>query len=502
MNNALPLVIAIPMITAVISLLGRHRPGMQKGVGLAGSLALLSTSIAILEGVLREGILSVQIGNWPAPYGITLVADVLSSLLTLVAAVVVLLVSIASWTEIDPDRVAFGYHPLLHILTMGICGSFLTGDVFNLYVWFEVMLISSFVLLGFGGERAQLEGTTKYVTLNLLSSTLFLAGIGVLYGTFGTLNMADLALQLRGPTHAHLAETLATLFLLAFGIKAAVFPLFFWLPASYHTPPVPVSAVFAGLLTKVGIYALVRFFTLIFSGDAAVMHRIILVLAAFTMVVGILGALPQRDFRRIVSFNLISHIGTLLVGLGIFTPLALAGTVFYLMHDIVTKTCLFLFTSIVQRLGGCADIGKLGGLYRSHPFMALLFLLAALSVGGIPPLSGFWGKLILVQAGIAEKEYWLVAAVFGAGFLTLYSMSTLWSEVFWKDRPEAIGDPECECVGRTFLPLSLVTPIGILVFLIVVMGIWPSPFFHLAELAARQLSDPQMYIQKILQGKP
>lgn len=502
MSNALPLIIVIPLLTAVIALSFRHRPGIQRAVGFAGSLVLLCASVPIFLCVLERGYLSTQIGSWPAPYGITIVADTLSALLIVATALVVLLISIASWIEIDPARESFGYTPLLHFLIMGICGSFLTGDVFNLYVWFEVMLIASFVLLGLGGEKPQLEGTIKYVALNLLSSALFLAAIGVLYGTYGTLNMADLAMQLRESRPSHLVITLATLFLLAFGIKAAVFPLFFWLPASYHTPPVPISAIFAGLLTKVGIYSLIRFFTLIFTQDAEALHRLILILAALTMIVGILGALVQKDFRRIISFNLISHIGTLLAGLGLFTPLALAGTVFYLIHDIVSKTCLFLFTSVVQRLGGSGDIRNLGGLYRSNPRISLLFAIVALSVAGIPPLSGFWGKLVLVQAGLIKREYWLVAAILFASILTLYSMCGIWSEAFWKD---SSGTPvEFANPGRkaSSIPLLLLAPITSLVLLILLMGIWPAPFFETAKLAAQQLSNPDHYIRTILGEKP
>ena len=367
MHNTLPLPILIPLMTAVTALFFWRRPPIQRIVGLAGSAALLSVSVLNFRLVCREGIISTQIGNWPAPFGITIVSDMLSAILVLATGFVVSIISVVSMTEIDEKRNAFGYTPLLHILTMGICGSFLTGDVFNLYVWFEVMLIGSFVLMGLGGERPQLEGTIKYVTLNLISSALFLAGVGVLYGAFGTLNMADLAQQLRTINRPGLVVTLSTLFLLAFGIKAAIFPLFFWLPASYHTPPAPVSAIFAALLTKVGVYSLIRFFTLLFVHDTGHTHRLILVLSALTMIVGILGAIVQKDYRRIVSFNLISHIGTMTVGLGLLTPLALVGTVFYLVHDIVVKTCLFLFSKILQHLGGHSHITELGDFTAGIP---------------------------------------------------------------------------------------------------------------------------------------
>ncbi|NTV41833.1 MAG: Na+/H+ antiporter subunit D [Syntrophobacteraceae bacterium] len=503
MHNTLPLPILIPLMTAVTALFFWRRPPIQRIVGLAGSAALLSVSVLNYRLVCREGIISTQIGSWPAPFGITIVSDMLSAILVLATGFVVFIISVVSMTEIDEKRNAFGYTPLLHILTMGICGSFLTGDVFNLYVWFEVMLIGSFVLMGLGGERPQLEGTIKYVTLNLISSALFLAGVGVLYGAFGTLNMADLAQQLRTINRPGLVVTLSTLFLLAFGIKAAIFPLFFWLPASYHTPPAPVSAIFAALLTKVGVYSLIRFFTLLFVHDTDHTHRLILVLSALTMIVGILGAIVQKDYRRIVSFNLISHIGTMTVGLGLLTPLALVGTVFYLVHDIVVKTCLFLFSGILQRLGGHSHITELGGLYRRHPVISCLFLVAAFSIAGIPPLSGFWGKLMLIQAGLDAKQYWVVASILVASLLTLYSMMKVWAEAFWREPSDGSPAPPNGHQGQTsVLPRALLIPVAALVLLSALMGIWPEPVYQAAVLASRQLADPGQYIQTILGGKP
>lgn len=502
MSHALPFPIVIPLFTAVMAILFWSRPVVQRAIGLTGALALLCTSCAIFISIYDHGILSIQIGDWPAPYGITLVADLLSSVLLVVTGLVVGVVSVVSLTEIDEGREAFGYHPLLHILTMGVCGSFLTGDIFNLYVWFEVMLIASFVLMGLGNEKAQLEGTIKYVTLNLIASALFLAAVGVLYGTFGTLNMADLALQLRSNRQSPMVTTLATLFLLAFGIKAAIFPLFFWLPASYHTPPVPVSAVFAGLLTKVGIYALIRFFTLLFIREGDGLHGLILLLSVVTMMVGILGALPQRDFRRIASFNLIAHIGTILAGLGLFTPLALVGTVFYLVHDMLAKTALFLFAGILQRMDGHANIARLGGWHRNRPGLSWLFFLLALAVSGIPPFSGFWGKLILIQAGLSKEQYWVAAAILFTGLLTLYSMMKIWAEVFWKDEPNDPRHPAPPHQMPIGLPRGLLLPVAGLVFMTVGIGIWPLPLYRAAERTAHQLCNPDQYIRAILGGEP
>jgi multicomponent Na+:H+ antiporter subunit D len=370
--------------------------------------------------------------------------------------------------------------------------------MFNLYVWFEVMLIASFVLMALGGERAQMEGALKYVTLNLISSAIFLAAVGVLYGVTGTLNMADLATQLTR-IEPGLANTLAMMFLVAFGIKAAVFPLFFWLPAAYHTPPAAVSAIFAGMLTKVGVYALIRVFTLLFIQDIDYTHLIILVIAGFTMTSGVLGAASQFEFRRILSFHIISQIGYMIMGLALFSPLAFAGAIYFIVHNILAKTNLFLISGAVDQLQGSFQLKKLGGLYRSHLGLALLFLIPALSLAGLPPLSGFWGKLILVQAGLELKQYLIVAVSLGVSMLTLYSMIKIWNEVFWKAAPEklAVAAPVKVQALNWFFHLA---PIVVLAVFTILIGLVAEPFLQLAHQAAAQLLDPSQYIQTVLGG--
>jgi multicomponent Na+:H+ antiporter subunit D len=281
-----------------------------------------------------------------------------------------------------------------------------------------------------------------------------------------------------------------------------MFPLFFWLPASYPAPPPPVSAVFAGLLTKVGVYSLLRSFTLIFPPGSQPSAQLILLLSALTMLVGILGAIPQKNLRRNFSFTLVSHIGYLLAGLGLFTPLAMAGSLFYLIHDIVAKTCLFLFGGIIERLTMHSDIAQMGGIYRRHPQIAGCFFLLALSVSGIPPLSGFWGKLLLAQAGLERKEYAWVAVLLLTGLLTLYSMMKIWSEVFWKDSPGKASGASPSQEGAARLPLPLVIPVVSLVALSLLIGIFPAPVYDLVREASRQMFDADAYIRAVLGDKP
>jgi multicomponent Na+:H+ antiporter subunit D len=495
MSALVVLPLLVPLGTAIACLFAQRRRGLQRGLSGAGAALLLAVAAALLHRVSTEGIQVMRAGGWPAPFGITLVADLLAAIMVLLTGITGLAVAVYSLGSIDERREAHGFHTLYHVLLTGVCGAFLTGDLFNLYVSFEVMLLASFVLLALGGERGQLEGGVKYVTLNLLSSAIFLAAVGVLYGIAGTLNMADLARAASLGIAPSLVPVLAVLFLVAFGIKAALFPFFFWLPASYHTPPIAVSAVFAGLLTKVGVYALIRAFTLIFIGDTAFTHGLILIAAALTMVTGVLGAAAQMEFRRVLSFHIVSQIGYMVMGLGLLTPLGLAGSVFYLMHHIVVKTNLFLVGGIVRHLGGSYALKDLGGLYRSHPGLAIVFLVPAFSLAGIPPLSGFWGKMVLVKAGLEAEAWGITAVALGVSLLTLYSMTKLWNEAFWKPRPiDASGRP----AEPASVPATLLGPVLALAAVTVAVGLGAGPVFDLASRAAAQLSEPSQYIAAVL----
>src|SRR5690554_3870478 len=439
----------------------------------------------------------MHMGDWAAPFGITIVADLLSAIMVVLTGIIGFSIAIYSLATTSEGHERFGYYPLMHLLLAGVAGSFLTGDIFNLYVWFEVMLLSSFALLTLGGERAQMEGAIKYVTLNLFSSALLLSAIGLVYATTGTLNMADLGQKLSQVEHHGLVNTLAMMFIVAFGIKAAAFPLFFWLPASYHTPLVGISALFAGLLTKVGVYCLYRFFTLIFTGDVDYTHTILLWGAGLTMLSGVLGAAAQFEFRRILSFHIVSQIGYMILGLALYTPLAIVGGVFYIMHHIIVKTNLFLVSGLVYRLLGSYDLKELGGVYRSHPWLAVLFLIPALSLAGIPPLSGFLAKFIVIRAGIEAEAYGVTAIALLVGLLTLYSMIKIWTEVFWKSTPPE-GDvaPYPEVRQRElWLMAAPVVGLGLCTLFI---GLYPAPIHALAEASAVQLLDPDAYIRAVL----
>lgn len=500
MDSVLVFPIIIPFLTAIAGVLVWGRSTLQRAISVAGAVGLLLAGIGLLNRIATQGIQATQASNWPAPFGITLVADLFSAIMVLMAGIMGLSVVVYALVSIDEQREAFGFHPLIHFLLMGVCGAFLAGDIFNLYVWYEVMLISSFVLLTLGSERGQLQGGIKYVTMNLMASALFLAAVGMLYGTVGTMNMADIARRLPEAAATGQSSIFAMLFLMAFGIKAALFPLFFWLPAAYHTPPVAVTALFSGLLTKVGVYSLIRVFTLIFTEDVAFTHTLLLIIAGCTMVTGVLGAVVQMEVRRLLAFHIISQIGYLLMGLGLLTPLGLAAAIFFMIHVILSKSSLFLVSGVLNRLGGTYDLKKLGGFYRVSPLMSVLFLVPALSLAGIPPLSGFWAKFALVQAGLEAGQYAIVAAALGVSILTLFSMMKIWAEAFLKEQPDGSPHPAARPTGA--LPLAerlpLLLPIGAIATLIVLIGLSAGPLFDLSQRAANQLIDPTEYTQAVL----
>lgn len=495
--------VIVPLICAAASLVFWKSLRFQQALGVTGSCLQTICAVLLLDKVRRDGIQVVQVGDWPAPYGISFVADHFSTLMVLFASVAGMLVLIFSIGAVDRRRQAFAYYTLTHVLLTGVTAASMTGDVFNLYVWFEVMLIASFVLLALGGERPQLEGAVKYVTLNLVSSFLLLSAVAILYGAVGTLNFADVARKLDELDNQDLAATLAMLFMIALGIKSAVFPLFFWLPASYHTPPAAVSALFAGLLTKVGVYALIRIFTLWFPSDIPYIQPLLLGVAALTMLTGVLGTVAQYDFRRILSFHIISQIGYIVFGMALFTPIGLAGAIYFIAHQMVVKTNLFLVCGIVEWRYGSADLNKIGGLFRKAPWLAGLFAISAMSLAGIPPLSGFIGKLALFRAGFEDGAYIPTAIAVVVSVLTLFSMSKIWNLLFWTPPSAAQTEPiHDDSIGRKFCQFG---PVVTFTFLTIAMGVFAQPLFAWTLVAANELLEPLAeggYVQAVLGAVP
>jgi len=482
--------ILLPFVTAVVMLLlFRHNRTVQRVLSVVSVLALIGLEIALMLR-LRGGEIAVhKMGNWDAPFGIVLMADILSGIMLLLASITALAALTFGLWDNDRERERLHFYPLFQFLLMGINGAFLTGDLFNLFVWYEVLLIASYALLTLGSEPRQLRVGIPYVALNLLSSALFLVAAAVLYGVTGTLNMADLSRQIAALDGARetMAQVAAVILLCVFGTKAAIFPLFFWLPDGYPAPPVSVATIFAGIMTKVGVYSILRVFALVFRGDGLA-ASLVLPLAAATMLVGVLGAIGQTNFRRLLSFHIISQVGFMLMGIGMFTPLGIAGGVIYIIHHIMVKSGLFLVSGVCERATGRANIEEMGGLMKSFPWLAVLFFIAGSSLAGMPPLSGFFAKFMVIKAGFDGKHSLVVGVSLVASLLTLFSMMKVWQNVFWREAPRE----------WTRQPRVIYLPVTLLVSFSLVLSAVAGPLFSLGMDAAKQLSQPQLYIETVL----
>ncbi|RCV54769.1 Na+/H+ antiporter subunit D [Marinitenerispora sediminis] len=437
LHYLVPLPVVLPLFTAGLKLaIGTRLARLQRAMSVAALTAVLAIGLVLLFGVDAHGPQVVHVGEWGAPIGIALVADRLSALMVTVSAAITLGVLVYSIGQglADEDEVAplAVFHPTYLILVAGVSNAFLAGDLFNLYVGFEILLTASYVLLTIGGTHARIRAGATYVVVSLLSSLLFLIAVGLTYAAAGTVNLAQLAVRLP-EVPAELGLVLQVMLLAAFAIKAAVFPLSAWLPDSYPTAPAPVTAVFAGLLTKVGVYAMIRTQTLLFP-DGRV-DDLLMWAALATMVVGILGAVAQTDIKRLLSFTLVSHIGYMVFGIALGSAHGLAGAVYYVAHHITVQTGLFLVTGLIERRGGSTSMTDLGGLARLSPLVAILFFVPAMNLAGIPPLSGFLGKLGLMQAGVqagTPLAYTLVAGSVLTSLLTLYAIARVWNHAFWR----------------------------------------------------------------------
>ncbi|UTX54374.1 Na+/H+ antiporter subunit D [Leucobacter aridicollis] len=439
MTFLVPLVVLIPLVGAALALAAPGRGALQRGITLVALTASSILGIALMFIVDRVGPLVMQVGGWAAPYGISLVVDRVSAIMLAVSAVVLLAVFIFSigqgLADGDEETPVSIYYPTYMVLGAGVFNAFIAGDLFNLYVGFEILLVSSYVLITLGGTAPRIRAGVTYVIVSLVSSILFLAAIGLVYGATGTVNMAQLQTRIAElPSDLQLILNLALL--IAFGIKAAVFPLAFWLPDSYPTAPAPVTAVFAGLLTKVGVYAIIRTQTMLFPESSV--DPLLMVIAALTLIVGILGAISQLDVKRMLSFTLISHIGYMIFGIAIATSAGFAATIYYIAHHIIVQTTLFLAVGLMERQGGTTSLSGLGGLLRSAPVIGVLFFIPMLNLGGIPPFSGFLGKVGLFTAGAALQTpgaYWLIGIGALVSLLTLYALARAWVLAFWRPKP-------------------------------------------------------------------
>ncbi len=487
MNVTIGLLLAIPLGAVAVTLLAR-RLTVRRAVSLAASAATLAISLMVLIRVDASGPAVIDVGGWAAPVGISLVADRFAALMLSVSSAALLGVLIFAVGQRNNDEVFPAFHAVYHTLAAGVVLAFLTGDLFTLFVAFEVMLTASYVLITHRSGEQQVRATMTYVIVGLVASALFLVGIGLVYAATGTVNMADLSVRLDA-IDPGLRTAIGWFFFMVFGIKAAIFPLFFWLPDSYPTAVTPVTAIFAGLLTKVGVYAIVRTQTLLFPIDGP--STTILLIAGLTMVIGVLGAIAQGDIKRILSFHIISQIGYMIMGLGFFTVAGIAAAIVFIVHQIVVKTVMFLIGGLVESASGTGRLRDVTGVLHRYPVIALLFLPAALSLAGLPPFSGFVGKLALVQAGFGAGRWLVVGVSLFASVLTLFSMTKIWSGAFW-------GTPTSNLTRTPSRTMMAAT--GGLVVLSLFIGLAGQPLVEIATRAAGDLLDIESYSAAVLAG--
>jgi len=483
--------IIAPLVAAAIGLILRGRARARDIMTLLGLGAATASSFAILYQVANEGSYALRVGEWPRELGIVLVADLFAALVLPIALSIILVVELFA---IGQRRTAWGANPelagpLLLVLTSGVSLAFLTGDLFTLFVAFELILVSSYVLLTHQGRRAQVQSGMTYVVMNLFASALFLLGLAMIYGATGTVNMALLAERV--PDLSDGARLgIGAWFFIVFGTKAAMFPLFSWLPDSYPTAPTTITAVFAGLLTKIGIYVMIRFHTLTGMDE---LGPAMLIIAGVTMIVGAFGALAQSDVKRILSFHVISQIGYMLMGLGLFTAAGTAGAILFLIHHMPVKTVLFLVGGLIENHQGTSTLDRSGGLAVKRPVIALLFAIPALSLAGLPPFSGFVAKLGVISAGIEADHTIIVTVALVAGALTLLSMTKIWLGVFWGAPTEVASSPPANPSSRANRSL-MIGATSLAVAGTLTISVLAGSLYDLADRAGNDLRNPETYI--------
>lgn len=494
MNNFLLLPIIIPFFFAMILMFGQKNIAYQRVTTLLGLIISIICAAGLVMNVHENGPQTVTLGNWPAPFGITMMGDMVSSLLMLTTLVLAFFIVWYGFESIGRKREQFFYYPGVMFIITGVNGAFTTGDIFNLFVFFEVLLMASYLLIVLGGEKAQLRESIKYILVNVISSALFVITVAFLYSVVGTLNMADISLQIAEINQPGIITVIAVLFLLVFGMKAAIFPLYFWLPGSYAAPPIPVLALFGALLTKVGVYAITRTYTLFFTHDLGYTHQLLLILAVLTIIAGCIGALAHFDVKQIIIYNIVIAVGVILFGVAQMNEAGLEGAFVYLIHDMIIKAALFMLIGIVIYVTGTTNLRKMGGLIQTYPALGWFFLIAGLGLAGVPPLSGFIGKLLIIQGGFEAGNIWSSILILASSIVVLLSVMRIFIYAFWGEEGQLSNEVQKKTYNRLFIPTAL------LVFLSIFYGIgteWLMPFMG---DAAKILLDPSIYTDAVMKG--
>ncbi|MCG7336008.1 Na+/H+ antiporter subunit D [Sporosarcina sp. ACRSM] len=488
----LPLLpIILPFLFAILLLFFKENIRVQRSLTLIGLLASLVAALFLVFKVKADGIQAVTLGSWPAPFGISMVSDMLAALLVTTTILLTLFIVIYSFSSIGEGRERFFYYPAILFMVTGVNGAFTTGDIFNLFVFFEVLLIASYVLIVLGGEKKQLRESIKYVLVNVISSALFVITVAFLYSVIGTLNMADISVKIAQVGQPGIITVIAILLLIVFGVKGAIFPLYFWLPGSYAAPPIPVLTLFGALLTKVGVYAIMRTYTLFFVHDIGFTHEILSVLSILTIIAGCIGALAYFDLKQIIIYNIVIAVGVILYGAAQMNESGLAGAIFYLIHDMLIKGALFLLIGIIIYVTGTSNLRKMGGLIQTHAPLGWFYLIAAFGLAGIPPLSGFVGKLLIVKGAFEAGNSWGAIILLASSLIVLLSVIRIFIYAFW-GKPVAIPQTD----RRPYR--NMMMPAVVLVILSVLYGVGTEWLFPYMTDATNGLLQPSIYIDAVL----
>lgn len=491
MINLLLFPIIIPFFFAIVLLFFKEQVRIQRVLTVIGLSVSIASAVMLMMKVKQDGIQTLTLGSWPAPFGITMVSDMFSALLVTSTLVITLLVSVYSFSSIGEERERFFYYPAILFMITGVNGAFTTGDIFNMFVFFEVLLIASYMLIVLGGEKRQLRESIKYILVNVISSAFFVITVAYLYSIVGTLNMADIGQKIAEIGQPGIVSVIGILLLLVFGIKAGIFPLYFWMPGSYAAPPIPILALFGALLTKVGVYAITRTYTLFFVHDLAFTHTILMVLALLTIVAGCIGALAYFDLKQIIIYNILIAIGVILFGVSQMNEAGMQGAVFYLIHDMLIKGALFLIIGIMIFVTGTSNLREMGGLIKTHASLGWLFLIAAFGLAGIPPLSGFVGKLLIVQGGFEHGQLFGTIVILASSLVVLLSVIRIFIYAFW-------GEPVTLQPTNRKTYQQMMFPAVILVALSVLYGVGTEWIYPYVSNAADVLLDPSSYINAVL----
>ncbi|MCL7411873.1 MAG: NADH-quinone oxidoreductase subunit M [Methanosarcinaceae archaeon] len=498
------ILIAVPILMAAIMVFLKSSPKLQKSLNVFVTLCLLALSVVLLLRVWTDGIIVYEVGEW-GKYGIVLVADLLSAGMVVLTLFVSFLSLVYSLDYIEERSLNSTYHSLFNLLMAGLTGSFLTGDIFNLFVFFEILLLSSCGLVianekgGVTKASDKMEATFKYLVLSMLGSIVMLIAISSLYATVGTVNMADIAVKVSAmsaagtmPWHIY---PIALLFIVVFGNKAAIFPLHYWLPDVHPTAPSPISAMLSGVLIKVGVYGMLRVFFLMFRDVLPMFQPIIILLALVTIIIGAISAIGQTDVKRMLAYSSVGQIGYVFLGVGMGSVYTITAALVYLVNHAFAKSMLFLTSGGIIHHAHTRNMQKMGGMIKSAPLMGAMFLIGAMSIAGFPPMGGFIAKFILFDAGIEEGFYIPIAIALIFAVLTLFYMFRAWMIMFW-------GEPrDFETYGEysshALSPL-LTVPIIILAIGVIIFGVYAEPLIALAQATAVQIVDPQPYIDAVM----